>query len=317
MTAQLEASIVRIRTADGRIVGTGFLVTGRHVLTCAHVVASALGLSHDDPNPPQADLHLDFPLLAPESILTARVSHWQPAIDVAVLELTTTPPPESKPVCLVTADDLWGHSFRAFGFPAGYEQGVWTSGILRGRQADGWLQIEDTKTTGYLVAPGFSGGPVWDNVLGGVVGMIVAADTDEKIKAAFLIPADVLAETLPDLVHAYLEWAQAQLDAGMDQLRARRDQADKARREMHGRQHVVNLRPLDVTHIFKDRVRSADPLRSSHRQQRAPGQRGGTEWDGQDGPRQPRPGRPGTGCVAGPRRGESASHRRYPLPQCP
>jgi len=260
MTTSLESAIVRIRTANGTVVGTGFPVTGRHVLTCAHVVTGALGLPHDTPNPPQADLHLDFPLLAPESTLTARVSHWQPAIDVAVLELTSDPPAGSKPARLVTADDLWGHSFRAFGFPAGYEQGVWASGILRGRQADGWLQIEDTKETGYLIAPGFSGGPVWDDVLGGVVGIVVAADTDEKVKAAFLIPTDVLAGALPDLVHAHVEWAQAQLDADMDRLRARRDQADESRRQMRERQRVVNLRPLDVTHIFKDRVRQVQAL---------------------------------------------------------
>ena len=260
MTTSLNSAIVRIHTPDGRVVGTGFLVTGRHVLTCAHVVTGALGLPHDTPNPPQADLHLDFPLLAPESILTARVSHWQPAIDVAVLELITDPPAESKPVRLVTADDLWGHSFRALGFPAGYEQGVWASGVLRGQQADGWLQIENTTETGYLIAPGFSGGPIWDDVLGGVVGMIIAADTDEKVKAAFLIPTDVLAGALPDLVHVYVEWAQTQLDADMDRLRARRDQADEARREMRERQRVVNLRPLDVTHTFKDRVREVQAL---------------------------------------------------------
>ena len=120
MTTFLESAIVRIRAINGTVVGTGFLVTGRHVLTCAHVVASALGLPHRAPNPPQADLHLDFPLLAPESVLTARLSHWQPAIDVAVLELISDPPAESKPVRLVTADDLWGHSFRALGFSAGY-----------------------------------------------------------------------------------------------------------------------------------------------------------------------------------------------------
>jgi tetratricopeptide (TPR) repeat protein len=59
---------------------------------------------------------------------------------------------------------------------------------------------------------------------------------------------------------ALVEWAQARLDAGMDRLRARRDQADKARREMRERQRVVNLRPLDVTHTFKDRLREVQAL---------------------------------------------------------
>ncbi len=271
MTIYLKSAIVRIHTAHGAaastVVGTGFLVTGCHVLTCAHVVTGALGLPGDAqvekpgfPEKTRFRVHLDFPLLAPESTLIASVSHWRPAIDVAVLELAGGPPAGSKPVRLVTADDLWGHSFRALGFPAGYEQGVWASGVLRGRQADGWLQIEDTKETGYLIAPGFSGAPVWDDALDGVVGVIVAADTDERVKAAFLIPADVLADALPDLVHAYAEWAQVQLDADVDRLRTRRDRADEARREVRARQRVVNLRPLDVTHTFKDRVREVQAL---------------------------------------------------------
>jgi len=105
-TTLLTASIIRIHTTNGLIVGSGFPVSDRHCLACAHVVTGALGLPHDTPHPPQADLHLDFPPLAPESTLTARVSHWQPALDVAVLELTSAPPAGSKPVRLVTADDL-------------------------------------------------------------------------------------------------------------------------------------------------------------------------------------------------------------------
>ena len=73
MTGSLNSAIVRIRAANGIIVGTGFLVTSLHVLTCVHVASSALGLPRDAPNPPQADLYLDFPLLAPGSILPARV----------------------------------------------------------------------------------------------------------------------------------------------------------------------------------------------------------------------------------------------------
>jgi tetratricopeptide (TPR) repeat protein len=55
------------------------------------------------------------------------------------------------------------------------------------------------------------------------------------------------------------KWAQVQLDAEMDSLRARRDQANRERREMRERQRVVNLRPLDVTH-FKDRLREIQGL---------------------------------------------------------
>jgi tetratricopeptide (TPR) repeat protein len=55
-------------------------------------------------------------------------------------------------------------------------------------------------------------------------------------------------------------WAQARLDEGMERLRARRDRADRERRAMRERQRVVNLRPLDVTHTFKDRQREMQAL---------------------------------------------------------
>ena len=109
MTTPLESAIVRIRTANGTIVGAGFLVTDRHILTCAHVVADALDLPHDSPDAPQGELNLDFPLIAPGQMLTAHVVHWQPAADVASLELASDRPPEAKPLRLVGADD-WLYS---------------------------------------------------------------------------------------------------------------------------------------------------------------------------------------------------------------
>jgi WD40 repeat protein len=199
MTTDLESAIVRLRAADGPIVGVGFLVTDWHILTCAHVVADVLNLLHDNPDPPQAHLTLDFPLLAPDKVLTARVVHWQPTVDIAGLELVSNRPAEAKPLRLVDAEDWWEHPFRAFGFPKGFDDGVWASGVLRGRQANGWVQIEDVKQTGYFVQLGFSGSPVWDDEFDGVAGMTVATDASEGVRAAFIIPTDVLIETWPTL----------------------------------------------------------------------------------------------------------------------
>jgi hypothetical protein len=41
MTERLKQSLVCIRAEDRRIIGYGFLVSGREVLTCAHVVDQA------------------------------------------------------------------------------------------------------------------------------------------------------------------------------------------------------------------------------------------------------------------------------------
>jgi hypothetical protein len=199
MTEQLMSSIVRILDEKDAVVGAGFLVSKRQVLTCAHVVAQALGLSEDAPGMPTAGIRLDFPLVAPEHILRGRIILWQPETDIAGLELDDDPPAGAQPVHLVRAKDLWGHAFRAFGFPAGYDDGVWASGVLRGRTGAGWVQIEDVKTPGYWVQPGFSGGPVWDEQLAGVAGMVTAAETQPGVKAAFIIPNQILVQTWPEL----------------------------------------------------------------------------------------------------------------------
>ncbi|MBN1889300.1 MAG: tetratricopeptide repeat protein [Thermoflexales bacterium] len=46
----------------------------------------------------------------------------------------------------------------------------------------------------------------------------------------------------------------------MDDYRVKRDQSDQLRRERRQRQRVVNLRPLDMTHTFKDRARETGEL---------------------------------------------------------
>jgi KaiC/GvpD/RAD55 family RecA-like ATPase len=100
---------------------------------------------------------------------------------------------------LLRAGSVWGHPFRTFGFPARHDKGVWASGRLLGYEATGWVQMEDVKSTGYPVEPGFSGAPVWDDELGGVVGMAVAAETRPSVRAAYLIPADTLVTAWPGL----------------------------------------------------------------------------------------------------------------------
>jgi hypothetical protein len=210
MPAQFESAIVRIWSEDEEIVGMGFLIDNRRVLTCAHVVTSTLGIPDDAPDLPTDKIRLDFPLVAPGDMLTAKVIFW-PQVqfhnfneseheeDIAGLELDAEPPVGAHPVSLVLTEDLWNHKFRAFGFPDGHEDGMWTSGVLRVRQTDDWVRIQDVKKTGYFILPGFSGGPVWDERLNGVVGMVVAADTHPGVRAAFIIPTEVLISIWPEL----------------------------------------------------------------------------------------------------------------------
>ncbi len=201
-----KASIVRIYHSSGAVVGAGFLISNECVLTCAHVITQALGIAQNIQETPTEPINLDFPLIAPGEKLTANVVFWQPVSptelveDLAGLKLNSMLPDAAQPVRLVTADELWGHNLRVFGFPKGHNNGVWASGVLRDQLASGWVQMEDVKATGYRVEPGFSGAPVWDEQLAGVVGMAVAAERQrEGVKAAFLIPIKIISQAWPDL----------------------------------------------------------------------------------------------------------------------
>ena len=212
MTAQLRAAIARIRQTKGKVVGAGFLVSNKHILTCAHVVNAAVGRRRlDDPNEPDQEIHLDFPLVASGKILRGRLVQWIPVqpssfilpetgADIALLELESTLPEGTQPVRLIKAENLWKHPFRVFGFPEGQAVGVWTDGIISDPQANGRVQIEVVRGTTYPIEPGFSGSPVWDEQLDGVAGMTVAIDPlRPAVRAAFMTPTTQLINTCPEL----------------------------------------------------------------------------------------------------------------------
>lgn len=180
------------------VIGAGFLVSDRHLLTCAHVVTAALGLSRNMQEMPLGVVNLDFPLLSPGQRVTAKVVFWQAVNpgqvgeDIAALEIVPVTS-GAQSIRLVKADEPWGHSFRIFGFPINRDDGIWAGGVLREHGATQWVQMEDITAQGYAIEPGFSGAPVWDESLEGVVGMAVAAERDrEDAKAAFMIPTSVL-----------------------------------------------------------------------------------------------------------------------------
>jgi tetratricopeptide (TPR) repeat protein len=206
VSLELQQSIIRIHGPDGRPCGAGFLVTEREALTCAHVVGAALGVDADTDQGPAESITIDFPHIHAEErrSITASVVLWLPRAvdgdgDIAVLRLTEDPPVGARPARLVIADELWGHEFRAFGFPTGFDAGRWASGRLLASQGTRWIEIEDVKAQGQRVQEGYSGGPVWDDQLYGVAGMIVAASKRAEEKAAWVIPVTVLAESWEDL----------------------------------------------------------------------------------------------------------------------
>ncbi|WP_217243142.1 trypsin-like peptidase domain-containing protein [Streptomyces sp. AC555_RSS877] len=212
-TSALEAALLQIRDQQGEPVGVGFLVTDELALTCAHVINAAVGTPPETEPAADARIAVTLPLLRAPAGSTpddaaadvphvlASVERWVPprpsgAGDVAVLRMDT-PVRGGRPIRLVDNPDVWQHPARVFGFPAGRPGGVWHSAVLRARQADGLVQA-DLAEGGYRVSGGFSGSPVWDGELGGVVGMMALAEQGEP-PASYLIPTAGVLDVWPEL----------------------------------------------------------------------------------------------------------------------
>lgn len=188
VSAIVEASQVRVCSATGEVVGAGFLVAADVVCTCAHVVARALGVLATAEQALGQQVDLDFPLLGGRPRVRTTVVSWRfGGMDVALLRLDARVR-DARPVPLVDRTAVRGNAFKALGYPAGADHGVWAWGTLRG-QGLGWVQME-TQEPGPHILEGFSGAPVWDGGQDGVVGMMVAAKLGES--TAYLLPSDAL-----------------------------------------------------------------------------------------------------------------------------
>ncbi|MGV9315660.1 VMAP-C domain-containing protein [Streptomyces sp. NPDC003691] len=153
-------------------VGSGFLLTDRHVMTCAHVVAGA----------ERVEVRFaQYPDLGPLEATVVIGGEWPGADhlrgDVAVLELDR--PVRVAPARFAALDAQYTRlaaKLTAYGFPRGYDEGI--LGEFRSasdqRIAGEWLQLEAWTGHGQPLDEGFSGAAVMWEDTGEVVGMVTA-----------------------------------------------------------------------------------------------------------------------------------------------
>jgi hypothetical protein len=229
MSDQLKPAIVRIFNRDEKIVGGGFLVSERHIITCAHVVNLSFKLGEWNTDKPDGEIALDFSHVSSGQKLKAEVVTWFPPdeespnrsdkpLDIAVLELKEDPPAGCVAAQLIYGNHIANHDCAAFGFSKSDGRAVPV--IARGEIGGRRIQIESRADTEYVLEPGFSGTALWDNQLNGVVGMVATRDIRPALRAkiegaqfdsraviaipqkqsgAFIIPTSVLVEAWPDL----------------------------------------------------------------------------------------------------------------------
>ena len=207
-----HASQARIGPASdpATTIGCGVLVTERHVVTCAHVIAEALGepARGARAEAPAAAVSVSLSLLSAPFATTGRVVCWRPVRDdgrkepedIAVLELAEPAPAQAEPAPLaaLTAAEYTALDVHCFGFPARIDEGVRRTGTCRGENALGRVQLDIARG---LVEGGFSGTAAWDPARGAVIGLVVAARTDEQ--SAQLIPVRTLFAACPALDRAW------------------------------------------------------------------------------------------------------------------
>ena len=198
MASRLESCLVRIHSADG-IVGAGFLVSENHVVTCAHVVTSALKCPADEIV--NKRVILDFPLVegVPKTSAVVQFSscvEGHSESDIAGLKLCKGKAllNGSAPTRLVKLRGYRGRVVDLFGCPPDHPKGDWIlDAVLSNPVHSSRVQLEIRGNLANPVRPGFSGGPVWDKNELAIVGMIVEAN--EKYGTGEMIPVTVLAET--------------------------------------------------------------------------------------------------------------------------
>ena len=175
------------------------------MVTCAHVINSALGRDEYDQRHPEDLISLDF-LGSDVQRVKAKVLHWFPVCedsesdeleDIAVLKLLDPLPAEVSPAPVAVPNEQ-SDRIRMCGFPRYAPGGTYITAILQGAIKNGSIELhpEDNRTA----LPGFSGTAAWDMEKHVVSGMIVSKqDLAPTTHNVYMIPAEKLIKVLPDM----------------------------------------------------------------------------------------------------------------------
>lgn len=202
MPEAFDHAIVQFLNADGsRVVGTGFAISPHHILTCSHVLASALGLDSTLPIPSGTNIGVNLPLNPSLQTLNATVVLSYPRVeqpnihtleDISLLDVEGTTPLPHAPLLALPDSAHHGHGFQTYGFNR--HGGSWFDGMCAGVVAEGWIQLHVNNASDESLN-GLSGAPVWDQQANAITGMLVA-----KLRGnlkSYMIPVSRLLRALP------------------------------------------------------------------------------------------------------------------------
>jgi hypothetical protein len=188
-------SVVAILRGE-KPIGSGFAVGQGLFLTCAHLIRQ-IGSG------PGREVRLRFRLDDELRLAMVDVHAWDEAHDLALLRPSGVLPEHGLPLPLISSAGSAGRSFRSLGYlHTRGTGGVAGRGTIAGPAYDNVGRPVLQLASPELVA-GFSGAPVWDEALGGVVGMVKTVVNPylegENRNMVFAIPSEVIWQRYPDL----------------------------------------------------------------------------------------------------------------------
>lgn len=178
---------------NGGHMGMAILVSPFYVVTCAHVVNSALGRDQMETSRPPSflDVHLVFMGDTTFPIGQGRVCEWffdKEEKDLSVLQLTE-PAPASAGLTImadVPLGRLDGTIANIFARSPSDSIGTHFRGTVRSPKSE-WVQIDHNPGTQSFTQPGFSGSSVWNNDHCASIGLL-SADSGPGSNSALLLP---------------------------------------------------------------------------------------------------------------------------------
>jgi sugar lactone lactonase YvrE len=205
---------IHVSESDWKPVGTGVLIDGRRVLTCAHVVTKARAGT--------SDFFVAFPKVetVPVRLRVASVvlpdGPPQELADVAVLVLESAAPegvvpaPLRDPPTAGLVDGQWW----AFGYPNSDVLGSTAHGQVDAALSYGWVRLRTDSA--YVVEQGFSGAGLWSPAYQAVVGLVGQAQVaDEHRGDARALTLRQISTWLPEVkLDALTGWSAAAAGEG-------------------------------------------------------------------------------------------------------
>jgi hypothetical protein len=192
-----DSGIARIFKGEGpEHAGMGIVVDRRHVMTCAHVVNTAVRWPPNGTTRPTFPISVVFPLSRSQKAIDGKVVVWLPmgAGDVAVLELVKDIPEDAGTTIFCDVHrSLADDRLDIFGFTPNNPIGRHVEARFDGK-ADGIQREIGASQSGVFVEGGFSGAAVWDETHQGVVGMVQSRRDDPNAQVAYIAPTSALRE---------------------------------------------------------------------------------------------------------------------------